>query len=74
MYAGYRGIEWAQTSTDQAQVSNFQQNQFGNTYAFTLQDVMCVTATNSRLSIHQALNSPSLVGTIKLQFEEQKKH
>jgi hypothetical protein len=47
--------------TDQAQVSNFQQNQFGNTYAFTLQDVMCVTATNSRLSIHQALNSPQVL-------------
>jgi hypothetical protein len=72
MYAGCRGIEWAQTSTNRAQqVYNFQQNHFGNAYAFTLQDVMCMTATNGRLLLLQALESPSLVGTIKLRFEEQ---
>ena len=74
MYAGCRGIEWAQTSTDRAQVHNFQRNRFGNAYAFTLQDIICMTATNGRLSVQQALESPSLVGTIKLRFEEQKNH
>ena len=74
MYAGCRGIEWAQTSTDRAHLSNFHRNRFGNAYAFTLQDVRCMTINNGRLTIPQALTSPVLVGIIKLRFEEQKNH
>ena len=72
MYAGCRDIEWAQTSTTQATIGTHHRNRFGNAYAFTLADVQCQSATHARLTINQALLAPSLVGIIKLRFEEQK--
>jgi len=72
LYAGCRGIEWAQTSTTQAPLSMFQRNRFNNAYAFTLSDVKCSTNSNERLTIHQVLSTPSKVGKIHLRFEEQK--
>ena len=72
MYAGCRGIEWAQTSTTQSPINAHHRNRFGNAYAFTLADVQCQSASHARLTHQQALLAPSLVGIIKLRFEEQK--
>ena len=72
LYAGCRGIEWAQTQTIHRQINTFLLNQFEHAYAFTLADVQCLTANSSPLSIAQALAHPSMVERIKLRFEEQK--
>ena len=72
MYAGCRGIEWAQTSTTQFPINAHHRNRYGNAYAFTLVDVQCQSSSHARLTIQQALLAPSLVGIIKLRFEEQK--
>lgn len=72
LYAGCRGIEWAQTDVNNAPLSNHHKNRFGNSYAFTLEDVECLTLTNQRINIQQAISAPENVGSIKLRFEEQK--
>jgi hypothetical protein len=72
LYAGCRGIEWAQTSTTQAPISMYLRNRFNNAYAFTLSDVKCSTTCNQRLTMYQVLQNPSKVGKIHLRFEEQK--
>jgi len=72
LYAGCRGIEWAQTDVNNAPLSNYHKNRFGNSYAFTLEDVECLTLTNQRINIQHALSAPENVGSIKLRFEEQK--
>ena len=72
MYAGCRGIEWAQTSTKQAPLHTHHLNTFGRAYAFTLADVQCLSASHAFLTIFQATLAPSLVEQIKLRFDEQK--
>ena len=72
MYAGCRGIEWAQTSTTQAQLYTHHLNIFKRAYAFTLADVQCLSASHARLTIAQAVAAPNLVDQIKLRFDEQK--
>ena len=73
LYDGCRGIEWAQTSSSiNRYLSTFHRNRFQLAYAFTLADVLCFNASSSPVSIPEALANPSLVGKIKLQFEEQK--
>jgi hypothetical protein len=72
LYAGCRGIEWAQTDANNAPLSTHHKNRFGNAYAFTLEDVECLTLTNQRINIQQAISAPENVGSIKLRFEEQK--
>jgi hypothetical protein len=72
LYAGCRGIEWAQTDATNTSLSNYHKNRFGNAYAFTLEDVECLTITNQRISHQQAIAAPETVGSIKLRFEEQK--
>ena len=73
LYAGCRGIEWAQTNCTHRTLSTFHRNRFGNAYAFTLADVQCFTTASHPLTIpHQALMNPTTVGKIKLRFEEQK--
>ncbi|KAI2505986.1 hypothetical protein MHU86_8486 [Fragilaria crotonensis] len=72
LYAGCRGIEWAQTSSSQRYLSTFLRNRFHHAYAFTLDDVQCFTASSSPVTIPEAIANPSLVGRIKLRFEEQK--
>ena len=72
LYAGCRGIEWAQTDVNNAPLSKHHKNRFGNSYAFTLEDVECLTLTNQRINIQQAISAPENVGSIKLRFEEQK--
>jgi hypothetical protein len=72
LYAGCRGIEWAQTDATNTSLSNYHKNRFGNAYAFTLEDVECLTITNQRISHQQAIAAPETVGSVKLRFEEQK--
>ena len=72
LYAGCRGIEWSQTSSANRYLSTFFRNQFQNAYAFTLADVHCFTATSVPVSVADAIATPSLVGKIKLRFEQQK--
>ena len=72
MYTGCWGIEWAQTSTTQSPINAHHRNRFGNAYAFTLADVQCQSSSHARLTLQQALLAPSLVGIIKLRFEQQK--
>ena len=72
LYAGCRGIEWAQTQTAHQNIHTFHKNRFKNAYAFTLNDVMCFTLNSSPLTFAQALNKPAIVEKIKLRFEEQK--
>lgn len=72
LYAGCRGIEWAQTQSVHRSLNDFHKNRFGNAYAFTLADVQCFTTNSSPLSLIQALMTPALVEKVKLRFEEQK--
>jgi hypothetical protein len=72
LYAGCRGIEWAQTQRIHRPLNTFHKNRFKNAYAFTLNDVLCFTITSSPLTFAQALATPSRVEKIKLRFEEQK--
>ncbi|KAI2510867.1 hypothetical protein MHU86_3488 [Fragilaria crotonensis] len=72
LYAGCRGIEWAQTQLIHRPLNTFHKNRFKNAYAFTLNDVLCFTITSSPLTFAQALATPSRVEKIKLRFEEQK--
>ena len=72
LYAGCRGAEWAQTSGSQRQLSTYLRNQYQHAYAFTLRDVTCFTAQSSPVSIPSAIETPSIVGQIKLRFEQQK--
>jgi hypothetical protein len=72
LYAGCRGIEWAQTDTNNASIGSHHKNRFGNAYAFTPEDVECMTRANQRISHQEAINKPDAVGSIKLRFEEQK--
>ena len=72
MYAGCRGVEWAQTSTTQAPLHSHLLNRSDRAYAFTLADVQCLSASHARITIAQAVLAPSLVHHIKLRFDEQK--
>ena len=72
LYAGCRGIEWAQTQLAHRSVGTYHKNRFKNAYAFTLTDVLCFTINSSPLTFAQALANPTLVEKIKLRFEEQK--
>jgi hypothetical protein len=67
-----RFVEWAQTSSSNRYLSTFLRNRFQHAYAFTLSDVLCFTPASSPVSIPEAITTPSLVGKIKLRFEEQK--
>ena len=73
MYAGCRGVEWAQTSTTQEQLNTHLLNWcFERAYAFTLADVQCLSSSHAWLTISQAAAAPTLVDQIKLRFDEQK--
>ena len=72
LYAGCRGIEWAQTQLIHRNVNTFHLNHNKNAYAFTLSDVNCFTNESAPLTFAQALSHPALVGRIKLRFEQQK--
>ncbi|KAI2509255.1 hypothetical protein MHU86_5143 [Fragilaria crotonensis] len=72
LYAGCRGIEWAQTQLIHKLVYKFHVNRFKNAYAFTLSDVLCFTTNSAPLTFAQALTNPLIVGKLKLRFEEQK--
>ena len=72
LYAGCRGIEWAQTQLQHRNIGTFHVNGFHNAYAFTLADVQCLTEQSHPLTLEQSLSTPSLVGRIKLRFEQQK--
>ncbi|KAI2514099.1 hypothetical protein MHU86_483 [Fragilaria crotonensis] len=72
LYAGCRGIEWAQTQSHHRPINTYFVNRFQNAYAFALADVLCLTSNSSPLTIAQALTHPSTVEKIKLRFEEQK--
>ncbi|KAI2509334.1 hypothetical protein MHU86_5087 [Fragilaria crotonensis] len=72
LYAGCRGIEWAQTQLIHKPVNKFHMNRFKNAYAFTLSDVLCFTENSGPLTFAQALAHPLTVGKLKLRFEEQK--
>jgi len=72
LYAGCRGIEWAQTNVANKPINSFFLNRFNHAYAFALADVQCLTANSGPLTIPQALANPKIVGKIKLRFEEQK--
>jgi hypothetical protein len=72
LYAGCRGIEWAQTNYQDRHKSSFLRNRFKRAYAFTLEDVQCFTTSSLNLTIANALQNPSLVGKVKLRFDEQK--
>jgi hypothetical protein len=45
LYAGCRGIEWAQTSTTQAPLSMYLRNRFNNAYAFTRKNSTSIRRT-----------------------------
>ena len=66
LYAGCRGVEWAQTSSSQRYLSTFLRNRFQHAYAFTPADVLCFTDSSLPVSITVAIAKPSLVGKIKL--------
>ncbi|KAI2496456.1 hypothetical protein MHU86_18040 [Fragilaria crotonensis] len=72
LYAGCRGIEWAQTKTTSRAFQEFHRNRFGNAYAFTLADVACFSENSSPIPIAHALAVPTQVEKVKLRFEEQK--
>jgi hypothetical protein len=72
LYAGCRGIEWAQTNAQDRRLPNFLCNRFQRAYAFTLADVQCFTSASLNMTIDQALRDPTQVGKIKLRFDEQK--
>jgi hypothetical protein len=72
LYAGCRGVEWAQTSSSNRYLSTFLRNRFQHAYAFTLADVECFTVASQPVSIAAAIATPPLIGKIKLRFEEQK--
>ena len=72
LYSGCRGVEWSQTNGCYRRLSTHYRNQYQNAYAFTLEDVACFTAQSSPVSIDSAIETPSLVGKIKLRFEQQK--
>ena len=72
LYAGCRGIEWAQTNFQDRPISSYTKNIHKRAYAFTPEDVQIFTSTSQPLTIEQALQSPALVGKIKLRFDEQK--
>ena len=71
LYAGCRGVEWAQTHLIHRPLNIFHRNRFKNAYAFTLNDVLCFTITSAPLTFTQVLAAPSLVEKVKLRFEEQ---
>ena len=72
LYAGCRGIEWLQTDSTRQYLQSYHLNRFGNAYAFTIQDVQCTTESSQILSLQEALQTPTKVGSIRLRFEEQK--
>jgi hypothetical protein len=72
LYAGCRGIEWLQTDSTRQNLQSYHLNRFGNAYAFTIQDVQCTTESSQILSLQEALQTPTKVGSIRLRFEEQK--
>lgn len=72
LYAGCRGIEWAQTDAQNRSLPNYFRNRFNRAYAFTLEDVKCFTSASVNLTTINAIQNPSLVGKIKLRFDEQK--
>jgi hypothetical protein len=65
LYAGCRGVEWAQTSSSQRYLSTFLRNRFQHAYAFTLADVLWLTESSSPVSIPAAITKPLVVGKIK---------
>ena len=73
LYAGCRGIEWAQTNCTHRHLSTYHSNRFGNAYAFTcLEDVQLFTSSSQPVPVAAALADPITVAKIKLRFEEQK--
>lgn len=70
LYAGCRGIEWAQTNCTHRPLTTFHRNRFGNAYAFTLADVQCFTEMSCPVLNPLALTNPEMVAKIKLRFEE----
>ena len=72
LYAGCRGVEWAQPSTACAPLSAYYRNRYDHAYAFTLADVRCSTDAGASVPIALAVSQPSEVGKIHLRFEEQK--
>jgi hypothetical protein len=72
LYAGCRGIEWAQTNCNHRALTLYHSNRFGNAYAFTRNDVQCFTENSLPLVLGFAIENPEIVGKIKLRFEEQK--
>jgi hypothetical protein len=72
LYAGCRGVEWAQPSTACAPLSSYYRNKFDHAYAFTLADVKCSTDAGAAVTIPDAVATPTSVGRIHLRFEEQK--
>ena len=72
LYAGCRGIEWAQTNNQDRSLPQYFRNSFDRAYAFARDDVRCYTAASVHLSLEQALQYPTLVGKVKLRFDEQK--
>ena len=73
LYAGCRGIEWAQTNCNHRALTSYHSNRFGNAYAFTRKDIQCFTENSLPIAHVFAIENPELVGKVKLRFEEQKK-
>jgi hypothetical protein len=72
LYAGCRGIEWAQTNRNHRALTLYHSNRIGNAYAFTRNDVQCFIENSLPLVLGFAIENPEMVGKIKLRFEEQK--
>ena len=72
LYAGCRGVEWAQPSTACAPLSSYYRNRFNHAYAFTLADVKCSTDAGATVTLADAVANPASVGKLHLRFEEQK--
>ena len=61
LYAGCRGIKWAQAHLIQRPLNTFHRNCFQNAYAFTLNDILCFTITSAPLTFAQTLAAPTQV-------------
>ena len=72
LYAGCRGVEWAQPSTTCAPLELYFRNQYNHAYAFTLADVRCSSEAGALVTIPHAVAYPASVGKIHLRFEDQK--
>ena len=73
LYAGCRGIEWAQTNCTHRSIHQFHKNRLGNAHAFTLQDVQCFTTASCPVSIEQAIATPNVVAKIKIAIRRTEK-